>query len=93
MEQTDMEKHYSASLEHEAMRSWSWCDEHIAKYVEDHYDDPIMKRAMLLAEGKGSAEDKRDHLQDLIRMARGYQRPCPITRQSVELRLTDRLAT
>jgi hypothetical protein len=52
-------------------------DEHLAKYVEEHADEPIMKRAWLLAEGKGTAQDKRDHLQDLKAMVRGIATPLP----------------
>jgi hypothetical protein len=37
----------------------------------------LMKRAMLFAEGKGTAEDKSDHLQDLIRMVKGIGTPLP----------------
>jgi hypothetical protein len=37
----------------------------------------LVKRAHLLAAGKGSAEDKSDHLQELIQRVKGIQRPLP----------------
>jgi len=58
-------------------RTPDWRAEAIAKWTEEHAEDPIMKRAMLLAEGKGSREDKHDHLQDLIRLAKGITKPLP----------------
>jgi hypothetical protein len=39
----------------------------IHEYMRDHADDPLMMRAWLLARGKGSKEDKHDHIRDLIR--------------------------
>jgi hypothetical protein len=42
----------------------------------DHFNH-LMKRAMLFAEGKGTVEDKHEHLQDLIRMVKGIGTPLP----------------
>jgi hypothetical protein len=46
-------------------------DSILGEWLEAHADDPLVKRAWLLAEGKGTAEDKSDHLQELIRMVKG----------------------
>jgi hypothetical protein len=37
----------------------------------------LMARAMLFAEGKGTREDKSEHLQALARLARGIATPLP----------------
>lgn len=37
----------------------------------------LMARAQLFAEGKGSREDKRDHIQELACLARGIATPLP----------------
>lgn len=47
------------------------------QWLDEHADDALVKRAMLLAQGKGSAEDKSDHLQELIRMVKGMSKPLP----------------
>ena len=46
-------------------------DSILGEWLEAHADDPLVKRAWLLAEGKGSTEDKHDLLQDLIKMVNG----------------------
>jgi hypothetical protein len=58
-------------------RNPDWRAEALAKWTEEHAEDPVVKRAWLLAEGKGSREDKHDLLQDLIRMAKGIATPLP----------------
>lgn len=49
----------------------------IAAWLKAHAEDPLVKRAHLLAQGRGSLEDKRDHLEALIRMAKGTATPLP----------------
>jgi hypothetical protein len=51
-------------------------DSILGECLEAHADDPLVKRAWLLAEGKGSMQDKSDHLQALIQMVKGTQ-PLP----------------
>jgi hypothetical protein len=46
----------------------------IAAWLERHAEEPLVKRAWLLAEGKGDVADKRDHLHDLMKLARGIGR-------------------
>jgi hypothetical protein len=46
-------------------------------WLEAHAADPIVKRAHLLARGKGSREDKRDHLADLMKLANRIATPLP----------------
>lgn len=41
----------------------------IRKWLDDHQDDDIVKRAWLLARGRGDRMDMSEHLQDLITMA------------------------
>jgi hypothetical protein len=43
----------------------------LGSWLEEHAEEPIVKRAWLLAEGKGDAQDKREHLQELKRLALG----------------------
>jgi hypothetical protein len=50
-------------------------DSILGEWLEAHADDPLVKRAWLLAEGKGSTEDKHDLLQDLIKMVKGAPLP------------------
>lgn len=52
-------------------------DSILGEWLEAHADDPLVKRAWLLAEGKGSVEDKHDHLQELVRMCKGIAQPLP----------------
>jgi hypothetical protein len=52
-------------------------DSILGEWLEAHADAPLVKRAWLLAEGKGSVEDKRDHLQDLIKLAKGIATQLP----------------
>jgi hypothetical protein len=58
-------------------RCQDWRDEVMGLWIETHASDPLVKRAWLLAEGKGSVEDKSEHLQELIRLARGIATPLP----------------
>jgi hypothetical protein len=52
-------------------------DSILGEWLEAHADDPLVKRAWMLAEGKGSAEDKSYHLQELICMCKGISQPLP----------------
>jgi hypothetical protein len=53
----------------------------LTRWLEHHSDDPqwgpLIKRSLLFAEGKGTKEDKHEHLQDLIRMVQGIATPLP----------------
>lgn len=48
-----------------------------AAWLKAHADDPLVKRAYLLAQGLGSLEDKRDHLQSLPPWKRGTSSAWP----------------
>jgi hypothetical protein len=55
-----------------------WRDDRLDAWLAEHADDPLVKRARLLAEGKGSAEDKSEHIRALANLARGIaSRPLP----------------
>jgi hypothetical protein len=49
----------------------------LERWLEAHAEDPLVKRAHLLAAGLGSIEDKRDHLQDLMKLANRIATPLP----------------
>jgi hypothetical protein len=49
----------------------------VQDWLEAHAGDPLVKRAYLLARGLGSIEDKRDFLEDLMKLARGMATPLP----------------
>lgn len=44
-----------------------WRDKLVEAHIANVRDDPLMARAALIAEGRGSDEDKQDLLQDLQR--------------------------
>jgi hypothetical protein len=46
-------------------------DPAMVDWLEAHADEPIAKRAWLLASGLGDKQDKLDHIQDLIQRLRG----------------------
>ena len=52
-------------------------DPAVVDWLEAHAHDPVVKRAWLLANGLGTLQDKRDHIQDLISMTRGITTPLP----------------
>jgi hypothetical protein len=54
-----------------------WREEATGAWLEAHAHDPLVKRAHLLAAGLGSIEDKRDHLQDLMKLANRIATPLP----------------
>lgn len=45
----------------------NWREKLVRTTIEENRDDPLMARALLIAEGKGDDEDKRDLLRDLQR--------------------------
>jgi hypothetical protein len=49
----------------------------LQRWLDAHAEEPIVKRAYLLAAGLGDEQDKRDHIQDLIRMVKGIATPLP----------------
>lgn len=55
----------------------SGIDPAVVDWLEAHANDPVVKRAWLLANGLGTLQDKRDHIQDLISMTRGITTPLP----------------
>ena len=53
----------------------SGIDPAVVDWLEAHANDPVVKRTWLLANGLGTLQDKRDHIQDLISMTRGITTP------------------
>lgn len=54
-----------------------WCELAMDKWLDDHKDDALVKRAWLLADGKGDDMDLSEHLQDLSVMLKEAIKPLP----------------
>jgi hypothetical protein len=63
----------------------SGIDPAVVDWLEAHANNPVVKRAWLLANGLGTLQDKRDHIQDLKAQILGIAIPLPYDKGQARL--------